>query len=196
MIQISIKVEKQILRKQSSQKQSSYFVSYDKDECQIGEEHIKETSLELSQNLSEHISHTQARINQCLEYLGKSHLAPHCSNERSMILRDKSDHSSQEKQTSESEENVKIENQENVLMDQSDVWEKSVPSHKVIQKEEKIENKFENILLSEQPFDLVSCKGTLACTAALAKICELPPQEKKFLKEFDDIFLYRPGSQK
>ncbi|XP_068474963.1 uncharacterized protein [Phaseolus vulgaris] len=101
-----------------------------------------------------------------------------------MILRDKGDHSSQEKQTSESEENVKIENQKKVLMDQSEVWEKSVHSHKVIQKEEKIEN----ILLSEQPFDLLSCKGTLACTITLAEICELPPQEKTFLKEFVDIF--------
>ena len=63
MIQLSIKVEKQILRKQSSQKQSSYYVSYDKDEFQRGEEHIKETSLEPSQYLSkyEHISHTRAR---------------------------------------------------------------------------------------------------------------------------------------
>ena len=98
-----------------------------------------------------------------------------------MILRDKDGNSSQEKETSESEENVKIEikNQEKVLMDQSEVWEKSVPSHKVIQKEEKIENKFENIfeniLLSEQPSNLLSCKGTLACTATLAEICELPP---------------------
>jgi len=60
LIQLGIKVEKQILRKQSSQKQSSYFVSYDKDEFQRGEEHIKETSLEPSQNLSkcELISHT------------------------------------------------------------------------------------------------------------------------------------------
>ena len=97
MIQLSIKVEKQILRKQSSQKQSSYSVSYDKDEFQRGEEHIKETSLELSQNLSEHISHTHARIIQCLEYLGKSHLAPHFSNERSMILRNNANNSSQEK---------------------------------------------------------------------------------------------------
>ena len=69
LVQLSIKVEKQILRKQSSQKQSSYFVSYDKDEFQRVEEHIKEKSLKLSQNLSEHISHTQARIIQCLEYL-------------------------------------------------------------------------------------------------------------------------------
>jgi len=36
-IQLNIKVEKQILRKQSSQKQSSYSVSYDKDEFRRGE---------------------------------------------------------------------------------------------------------------------------------------------------------------
>ena len=53
LIQHSIKVVKQILRKQSSQKQSSYSVSYDKEEVQRGEEHIKETSLEPSQNLSD-----------------------------------------------------------------------------------------------------------------------------------------------
>ena len=41
LIQHSIKVVKQILRKQSSQKQSSYSVSYDKEEVQRGEEHIK-----------------------------------------------------------------------------------------------------------------------------------------------------------
>ena len=40
LIQLRIKVEKQ----------SSYFVSYDKEEVQRGEEHIKETSLEPSQN--------------------------------------------------------------------------------------------------------------------------------------------------
>jgi len=97
LIQLSIKVEKKILRKQSSQKQSSYSVSYDKDEFQREEEHIKETSLELSQNLSKHISYTHARIIQCLEYLGKSHLASHCSNERSMILRNNANNSSQEK---------------------------------------------------------------------------------------------------
>ena len=107
LIQLSIKVEKQILRKQSSQKQSSYSISYDKDEFQRGEEHIKETYLKLSQNLSEHISHTQAREIQCLECLGKGHLASHCSNERSMILRNKYENSIQEKETSESEENDK-----------------------------------------------------------------------------------------
>ena len=58
------------------------------------------------------------------------------------------------------------------------MWEKSVPSHKVIQKEEK----FENILLSEQPSYLLACKGTFACTVTLAEICELPPQEKKVFK--------------
>jgi len=55
LIQLSIKVEKQISRKQSSRKESSYYVSYDKDEFHRGEKHIKETSLELSQNLSKHI---------------------------------------------------------------------------------------------------------------------------------------------
>jgi len=107
LIQLSIKVEKQILRKQSSQKQSSYSVFYDKDEFQRGKEHIEETSLKLFQNLSEHISHTQAREIQCLECLGKGHLASHCSNERSMILRNKYENSIQEKETSESEENDK-----------------------------------------------------------------------------------------
>ena len=40
-------------------------------------------------------------------------------------------------------------------------WEKSVPSHKVIQQEGKVENAFENIPLVEQP-SLTFCKGTLA----------------------------------
>ena len=59
----------------------------------------------LSQNLVELISHTQAREIQCLECLGKGHLASNCSKERSMILRNKDEYSSQEKETSESEEN-------------------------------------------------------------------------------------------
>jgi len=88
-----------------------------------------------------------------------------------MILRDKDENSIQEEETSESEENVKIEIkiQEKVLRDQYEVWEKNVPSHKVIQKEEKFKNKSENILLSEQPSDLLYCKGTLECTATLAE---------------------------
>ena len=40
------------------------------------------------------------------------------------------------------------------------MWEKSVPSHKVIQKEEKFENKIKKILLSEQPSGLLLYKGT------------------------------------
>jgi len=93
LMQLSIKVEKQILRKQSSQKQSSYSISYDNEKFQKGEEHIKETSLEPSQNLSkyEHISYTQAREIQCFKCLGKGHLASQCPNERTMILRDKDD---------------------------------------------------------------------------------------------------------
>jgi len=68
------------------------------------------------------------------------------------------------------------------------MWEKSVPSHKVIQEEEKFENKIEKILLSEQSMGLLLCKGTLACTATLIETCVLPPQVKELLKEFDDIF--------
>ena len=40
-------------------------------------------------------------------------------------------------------------------------WEKSVPSHKVIQQVKHIENTFANMLLVEQP-SLPYCKGTLA----------------------------------
>ena len=121
LIQLNIKVEKQILRKQSSKKQSSYFVSYDKDESQRGKEHIKETSLEPSPNLSkyEHISHTRARKIQFIKCLGKGHLAMLCPNERTMILRDKDEYISQEEETSESEENERrkkeVENQEKAL---------------------------------------------------------------------------------
>ena len=67
-------------------------------------------------------------------------------------------------------------------------WEKSVPSHKVNQQEEKVENTFENMLLVEQPSSFLICKGTLACTATLLETCVLPPQVKELLKEFDDIF--------
>jgi len=48
---------------------------------------------------------------------------------------------------------------ERILREQK-VWEKSVPSHKVIQQDKAIENTFENMLLVEQP-SLIFCKGTL-----------------------------------
>ncbi|XP_068486578.1 uncharacterized protein [Phaseolus vulgaris] len=35
---------------------------------------------------------------------------------------------------------------------------------------------------------LLLCKGTHICTATLSKVCELPSQVHKFLKEFGDIF--------
>ena len=121
LIQLSIKVEKQSLRKQSSQKQSSNYVSYDKEEVQRGEEHIKETSLEPSQNLPKyaHISRTQTREIPCFKCFGNDHLASQCSNERSIILRDKDNNSSQDKETSESEENMKVENNQQVKVELS-----------------------------------------------------------------------------
>ena len=48
-------------------------------------------------------------------YLGNDQLASQCSNERSMILRDKDENSSEEKEASESDKNVKMENQEKTL---------------------------------------------------------------------------------
>ena len=55
---------------------------------------------------------------------------------------------------------LKMENQEKTLKEQK-AWEKSVPSHKVLQQERKFENTFKNMLLVEQP-SLTFCKGTLA----------------------------------
>jgi len=80
------------------------------------EEHIKETSLEPFQNLSkyEQISHTQAREIKCFKCLGKGHLASQCPNERTMILWNKDEYSSQEEETSESEENEKKEKKEKI----------------------------------------------------------------------------------
>jgi len=58
LIQLCIKVD--FFRKESSQKQSSCSLPYDKGEFQRGVEHIKETSPKPSHNLSkyEHISQT------------------------------------------------------------------------------------------------------------------------------------------
>jgi len=82
-----------------------------------------------------------------------------------------------------------LENQEKILWENAEVWEKSVHSHKVIQIEEKFEkNEVENILLSKQPSGLLLCKGELTCTATLAEVSDLPPQVKKILKEFGDVF--------
>ena len=85
-------------------------------------------------------------------------------------------------------ENEKIEKPKRDLREKAGACENSVPSHKVIQKEEKFENKIEKILLSEQPSGLLLSKGTLACTATLSEVCELPPQVQKHLKEFGDVF--------
>jgi len=103
----------------------------------------------------------------------------------SMILRDKDENSSQEKEASESDENVKIEKQEKTLGKQK-AWEKSVPSDKVIQQEGKVENTFENMLLVEQP-SLTFCKGTLA---SLLKKEEESLKEVCIDKNVVDYFSY------
>jgi len=48
------------------------------------------------------------------------------------------------------DEEKKILEKQKALREQK-AWKKSVPSHKVIQQDEKIENTFENMLLVEQP---------------------------------------------
>ena len=72
----------------------------------------------------------ESRKIPCFTYLGNDQLASQCSNERCMILRDKNENSSQEKEASESDKNVKMENQEKTLGKQK-AWEKSVPSHEI-----------------------------------------------------------------
>ena len=71
---------------------------------------------------------------------------------------------------------------EKILRDQK-AWEKSVPSHKVIQQDKTIEN----MLLVEQP-SLIFRKETLTCTATNLETMILLPQVKDLLNEFDDIF--------
>jgi len=77
------------------------------------------------------------------------------------------------------EEKKKEKKKEKAVREQK-AWEKSVPSHKVIHQEEKVEKTFENMLLVEQPSSLLICKGTLTCTATLLETCVLPPQVKEF----------------
>ena len=92
----------------------------------------------------------------------------------------------QMKQKRDEEKNkIKLE-KERILRDQK-VWEKSDPSHKVIQQDKTFENTFENMLLVEQPQSLIFCKGTLTCTATNLETLTLPPQVKELLQEFDDI---------
>ena len=53
------------------------------------------------------------------------------------------------------------EKHEKTLEDQK-AWEKSVPSHKVIQQDKRFKNTFENMCFVEQPQSLSFCKRTLA----------------------------------
>jgi len=86
------------------------------------------------------------------------------------------------------EEKKKIKLEKKRILREQKAWEKSVPSHKVIQQDKTLENTFENMLLVEQPQSLIFCKGTLTCTATNLEILTLPPQVKELLQEFDDIF--------
>ena len=99
----------------------------------------------------------------------------------SQVVRDKI----QMKQERDEEKKREIE-KEKILRDRK-AWEKSVPSHKVIQQDKPFENTLENMLLVEKP-SLIFCKGTLTCTATTLETKSLPPQIKIFLSEFEDVF--------
>ena len=75
---------------------------------------------------------------------------------------------------------------EKILRDRK-AWEKSVPSHKVIQQDKPFEKNLENMLFVEKP-SLIFCKGTLTCTVTNRESKSLPPQVKNLLSEFEDIF--------
>ena len=62
-------------------------------------------------------------------------------------------------QTKHKRDEEKIEKEK--TLGKQKAWEKSVPSHKVIQQGKHIKNTLENMLLVEQP-SLTSCKGTHA----------------------------------
>jgi len=60
------------------------------------------------------------------------------------------------------EEKKKIKFEKERALREQKAWEKSVPSHKVIQQDNTSKNTFENMLLVEQPQSFIFCKGT--CT--------------------------------
>jgi len=92
----------------------------------------------------------------------------------------------------ENEKKKSLENKGTVFRDNAETWEKSAPSHEVIQIETNLKKKTKKILLSEQPSGLLLCKGTLTCTATLSKLSVLPHRVKSLIKEFDDVFPKRP----
>jgi len=85
------------------------------------------------------------------------------------------------------EEKKKTKKEKEKILRDKKAWEKSVPSHKIIQQDKTFENTFENMLLVEQP-NLIFRKGTLTCTATNLEPMILPPLVKNLLSEFDDIF--------
>ena len=50
-----------------------------------------------------------------------------------------------------------------------------------------LKKEIKRFLLSEQPPNLILCKGTLICSAAFYEFSVLPPCIKELLKEFGDV---------
>jgi len=68
------------------------------------------------------------------------------------------------------EEKKKIKLEKERTLREQKAWEKSVPSHKVIQQDKTFKNTFKNMLLVEQPPSLIFCKGTLTCTTLILRL--------------------------
>ena len=86
----------------------------------------------------------------------------------------------------EEKRKIKIE-KERTLKEQK-AWEKSVPSHKVIQQGNLSKNTFENMLLVEQP-SLIFCKGTLSSLVKKESL-EEDCLDKKVVNYFEYILRY------
>ena len=67
-----------------------------------------------------------------------------------------------QKKREEVEREAKQKEKHEKTLEKQKAWEKSVPSHKVIQQDKRLKNTFENMCLVEQPQSLTFCKGTLA----------------------------------
>jgi len=88
LIQLCIKVEQQNLRKTSSRREGSYSNSYPKREHKR-EETIEEKPIETPTNIGKDVITPQhhSRDTKCFKYFGRGHIAAHCPNRITILLR-------------------------------------------------------------------------------------------------------------